>query len=243
MINAKPVPTPLPVGLKLVLDDGHVLPDPGRFRRLVGCLLYLGFTRPDISFAVQQLSQFLQAPRRSPWDATLHILSYLKGTPTIGLFFSFASSTQFTAYSDASWASSLDSHCSIIGFRVFLGSSLISWKTRKQGTISRSSAKAEYRSMESIVYELLWISVSLPIPFWCDNKAALYITANPIFHERTKHLDIDCHLVGDQFKLGFISPSHIRNSDQLAVLFTKALPSPVFARFLSKMCLSSTPPS
>ncbi|KAL2242035.1 UNVERIFIED_CONTAM: Retrovirus-related Pol polyprotein from transposon RE2 [Sesamum indicum] len=238
MINAKPVPTPLPVGLKFVLDDGHVLPDPGHFRRLVGCLLYLGFTRPDIAFAVQQL--------------TLHILRYLKGTPTIGLFFSLASSTQFTAYSDASWASYLDSHCSIIGFHVFLGSSLISWKTRKQATVSRSSAKAEYRSMASIVYELLWISfllrdlsisVSLPIPFWSDNKAALYITANPIFHERTKHLDIDCHLVGDQFKLGFISPSYIRNSDQLVVLFTKALPSPVFARFLSKMRLSSTPPS
>ncbi|KAL2226638.1 UNVERIFIED_CONTAM: Retrovirus-related Pol polyprotein from transposon RE1 [Sesamum indicum] len=131
MVNAKPAPTPLPIGLKLVLDDGCLLADPGRFRRLVGRLLYLGFTRPDISFAVQQLSQFLQAPRSSHWDAALHVLRYLKGTPSSGLFFSSASSFQFRAYFDASWASFLDSRRSIIGFCVFLGSSLISWKTKK----------------------------------------------------------------------------------------------------------------
>ncbi|KAL2231122.1 UNVERIFIED_CONTAM: Retrovirus-related Pol polyprotein from transposon RE2 [Sesamum indicum] len=126
MVNAKPAPTPLPMGLKLVLDDGCLLADPGRFRRLVGCLLYLGFTRPDISFAVQQLSQFLQAPRSSHWDTSLHILRYLKGTPSFGLFFSSDSSSQLSAYSDASWASCLDSRRSITSFCVFLSSSLIS---------------------------------------------------------------------------------------------------------------------
>ncbi|KAL2226639.1 UNVERIFIED_CONTAM: hypothetical protein Sindi_2022600 [Sesamum indicum] len=106
--------------------------------------------------------------------------------------------------------------------------------------------------MASTVCELLWVSfllrdldipVSLPIPFWCDNKAVLHISANPIFHERTKHLNIDWHLVRDQFKLDFISPSHIRSSDQLADLFTKALHSPAFPHLLSKMGLSSSPPS
>ncbi|KAK4382735.1 Retrovirus-related Pol polyprotein from transposon RE2 [Sesamum angolense] len=140
MLAAKPASTPFPLGLKLVLEDGALLPNPNKYRRLIGRLLYLGFTRPDISFAVQQLSQFLQAPRTSHWDAALHVLRYLKGTPSTGLFFSSSSSSQLTAYSDASWASCLDSRRSITGYCIFLGTSLVSWKTKKQATVSRSSA-------------------------------------------------------------------------------------------------------
>ncbi|KAK4399244.1 Retrovirus-related Pol polyprotein from transposon RE2 [Sesamum angolense] len=231
MTDAKPASTPFPPGLKLTLDGGSLLPSPDRYRRLVGRLLYLGFTRPDISFPVQQLSQFLQSPRTTHWDAALHILRYLRGSSSLGLFFSSRSSLQLSAFSDAAWASCLDSRRSITGFAFFLDPPLGS---KKQATVSRSSAEAEYRSMASTVSELLWISYLLrdfqlsiqqPIPFWCDNKAALHITANPVFHERTKHLDIDCHLVRDQFKAGFISPTHIAGPHQPADLFTKAVPS------------------
>ncbi|KAL0362397.1 UNVERIFIED_CONTAM: hypothetical protein Scaly_1194900 [Sesamum calycinum] len=106
--------------------------------------------------------------------------------------------------------------------------------------------------MGSTVCELLWISyllsdflilVQQPISFWCDNRDALHITANPVFHERTKHLDIDCHLVHDQYKRGFILPSHIRGLDQPTDLFTKALPVPAFTHLLSKLSLSSQAPS
>ncbi|KAK4394325.1 hypothetical protein Sango_1903300 [Sesamum angolense] len=105
--------------------------------------------------------------------------------------------------------------------------------------------------MASTVCELMWISyllhdflvpVQRPIPFWCDNKVALHITANPVFHERTKHLNIDCHLVRDQFKCGFITPSFIRGPDQPADFFTKALPVSVIARLLSKLGLCSQSP-
>ncbi|KAL0348032.1 UNVERIFIED_CONTAM: Retrovirus-related Pol polyprotein from transposon RE2 [Sesamum angustifolium] len=130
MLAAKPAPIPLLPGLKLVLDDGSLLPHPGTYRRLVSRLLYLGFTRPNISFSVQQLSQFLQAPRTSHWDAALHVLRYLKGTPSTGLFFSSTSPIHLNAYSDASWAFCSDSLRSITSYCVFLGSSLISWKTK-----------------------------------------------------------------------------------------------------------------
>ncbi|KAL0399261.1 UNVERIFIED_CONTAM: Retrovirus-related Pol polyprotein from transposon RE1 [Sesamum radiatum] len=252
MTEAKPASTPFPPGLRLTLEGGSLLPSPDRYRRLVGRLLYLGFTRPDISFPVQQLSQFLQSPRTTHWDAALHILRYLRGSSSLGLFFSSRSSLQLSAFSDAAWASCLDSRRSITGFCIFLGSSIVSWKTKKQATVSRSSAEAEYRSMASTVSELLWISyllrdfqlpVQRPIPFWCDNRAALHITANPVFHERTKHLDIDCHLVRDQFKAGFISPSHISGLQQPADLFTKAVPLPSFTRLLSKLGLGLQAPA
>ncbi|KAK4391491.1 hypothetical protein Sango_1926900 [Sesamum angolense] len=102
------------------------------------------------------------------------------------------------------------------------------------------------------VCELLWLSYLLralqipfttPVPFWCDNEAAIHITANPVFHERTKHLDIDCHLVRDQFKLGFIQPSHVPGRDQLADIFTKPPPICDFARLFVKLGLAPQSPS
>ncbi|KAL0440699.1 UNVERIFIED_CONTAM: Retrovirus-related Pol polyprotein from transposon RE2 [Sesamum radiatum] len=108
MLVAKPAPTPFPSSLKLVLEEGSILSDPSRYNRLISCLLYLGFTRPDISFVVQQLSQFLQAPCTSHWNDALHVLRYLKDTPCTGFCF-FFQLTQCAAYSDVSWASCLDS--------------------------------------------------------------------------------------------------------------------------------------
>ncbi|KAL0369047.1 UNVERIFIED_CONTAM: Retrovirus-related Pol polyprotein from transposon RE1 [Sesamum calycinum] len=167
MTTASSVLTPLPPGIKLTSESGALFREPDKYRRLIGRLLYLGFTRPDISFAVQQLR-----------------------TPTTGLFFPSSNTFQLTTYVDADWGACVDSRRSVTGYCVFLGSSLISWKTKKQNTVSRSSAEAEYRAMAAGVCELQWISflladfripVTTPIPFWCDNQAALHITANPCF--------------------------------------------------------------
>ncbi|KAL0303360.1 UNVERIFIED_CONTAM: Retrovirus-related Pol polyprotein from transposon RE2 [Sesamum radiatum] len=206
--DARSVSMPLPRGIKFDVESRPLLSSPDRYRRLVGRLLYLGFSRPDISFVVQQLN--------------------------------------------SGWASCTVTRHSITGFCVFLGGTLISWKTKKQETVSRSSAEAEYRSMGTVVCELLWISylliefqvpISLPIPFWCDNKAVIHITENPVFHERTKHLDIACHLVRDQFKRGFITPLHISRKEQPADLFTKSLAPPAFSFLLSKLGLRCCAPS
>ncbi|KAL0438755.1 UNVERIFIED_CONTAM: Retrovirus-related Pol polyprotein from transposon RE2 [Sesamum latifolium] len=252
LTDAKSATTPFPQHVKLSVTGGAVLSDPKRYRRLVGRLLYLGFTRPDISYSVQQLSQFLQHPCDDHWRAALHVVRYLKGTSATGLFFPCSNSFRLTAYCDADWASCVDTRRSISGFCVFLGSALISWKSKKQATVSRFSAEAEYRSMGATVCELLWITYLLrdfgikphtPIPLFCDNKAALHITANPVFHERTKHLDIDCHIVRDQYKLGLIDPSFVRSKDQVANVFTKGLPAVSFLSLLSKLALFSLAPS
>ncbi|KAK4409255.1 Retrovirus-related Pol polyprotein from transposon RE1 [Sesamum angolense] len=243
--NSKPATTPLPTGLKFSAHDVVPLHDPEPYRRLVGRLLYLSFTRPDISFGAQQLSQFVHQPGQIHMDAALHLVRYLKGCPDRGLF--FLQLFHSTAFCDADWASCVDSRRSLTGYCIFLGQALISWKTKKQTTVARSTAEAEYRSLGTTVCELQWISYLLsdfhisvprPIPVYCDNQAAIHIVANPVFHERTKHLEIDCHLVRDKFKAGFILPSHISGKSQLADLFTKLLPSPTFTSFLSKLAWS-----
>ncbi|KAL0447877.1 UNVERIFIED_CONTAM: Retrovirus-related Pol polyprotein from transposon RE2 [Sesamum latifolium] len=154
LLSAKSVTTPLPQGVKLCSDSGAFLSNPEPYRRLVGRLLYLGFTRPDISYGVQQLSQFLLHPCEGHWAAALHLVKYLKGTSHTGLFFPASSSLAFRAYCDADWGSCRDTRRSISGFCVFLGSTLVSWKSKKQNTVSRSSAEAEYRSLAATVCEL-----------------------------------------------------------------------------------------
>ncbi|KAL0282449.1 UNVERIFIED_CONTAM: Retrovirus-related Pol polyprotein from transposon RE2 [Sesamum angustifolium] len=241
MLDSRPAPTPLPPGLKLSADDGTLLLILALLD--VWSVLYLGFTRPDISFATQQLSQFLQHPRSSHWDAALHVLRYLKGTSSLGLFFSAQNSLQPTVYTDASWASCPESRRSITGFCIFLGSSLVSWKTKKQSPVSRSSAEAEYRSMGAAVCELLWLSYHLhalhipfstPVPFWCDNQAAIHTSLPTPFSMNARNtLDIDCHLVRDQFKSGFIKPSHVQAVTSSPICSQKLPPPVILLVFLS----------
>ncbi|KAL0451888.1 UNVERIFIED_CONTAM: Retrovirus-related Pol polyprotein from transposon RE1, partial [Sesamum latifolium] len=126
-------------------------------KRLVGKLLYLGFTRLDISQATQQLSQFLKQPYKQHLDAAVHLLRYLKGYSAKGLFFPATISTDLVAYCDAYWGSCVDSRNSLLGYCIFLGSALISWKTKKQNIISRSTTEAEYRSMSSTACKLTWV--------------------------------------------------------------------------------------
>ncbi|KAK6142001.1 hypothetical protein DH2020_016217 [Rehmannia glutinosa] len=244
MLDCKPATTPFPPGLKLVADCGVPLPNPDRFRRLVGRLLYLNLTRPDITFCVQQLSQFVNHPLTSHWEDATHLLRYLKGCPSLGLFYSAGGGTSLRAYSDADWAGCPDTRRSITGYCIFLGDCLISWKSKKQQTVSKSSAEAEYRALSSTVCELQWISyvamdlhldIPTPIPLFCDNQAALHIVANPVFHERTKHIEIDCHITRDQFKAGFIAPQKVPSSLQLGDIFTKALGPGLLRAFLSKL--------
>ncbi|KAL0417203.1 UNVERIFIED_CONTAM: Retrovirus-related Pol polyprotein from transposon RE2 [Sesamum latifolium] len=223
LIQAKNTNTPLPTGVKLTSDCGCLLTDPSKYRRLVGRILYLGFTRPDVSHAAQQLSQYLQHPCQSHWDAAVHLVKYLKGNPATGLFFPSNNSVQLTTFCDADWADCLDTRRSLMGFCIFLGHTPISWKTKKQATVSKSTAEAEIS--ESGIY-----SIGSPHH------------SHPVFHERTKHLEIDCHIVRDKFKEGFVNPTHICANDQVADIFTKPLPGPAFQYMKSKLNLLSLPP-
>ena len=156
-LGCKPAVLPMDPKVKLCSFEGDSLPDASLYRRLVGRLLYLTISRPDITFAVHKLSQFLAKPRQPHLDAAHHLLQYLKSSPGQGVLFSSQSSFQLRAFADADWGSCLDSRKSVTGFCIFLGDSMVSWKAKKQTTLSRSSAEAEYRALASTVSELVLI--------------------------------------------------------------------------------------
>lgn len=141
-------------------------------------------------------------------------------------------SLSLSAYCDANWAACPLTRRSLTGYVIMLGDYIVSWKMKKQPTVSRSSAEAEYRAMAMTYSELKWTIELLeslgihrhdPVPFHCDNKAALHIAANPVFHERTKHIEIDCHFIRDAVLDGIIATQHIDTIEQLADIFTKLL--------------------
>ncbi|KAE8721524.1 hypothetical protein F3Y22_tig00015825pilonHSYRG00003 [Hibiscus syriacus] len=244
MSGSKPARTPLEQNVKLTTaeydelcmkgsnENDELLVDKSVFQRLIGRLIYLTHTRPDITFVVHYLSQFMQQPKESHLRSVLRIVRYIKKSPGQGILMDSNSSCELNAYCDLDWVACPISRSSISGFCIKLGNSLVSWKSKKQNVIARSSAEAEYRSMATTTAGLTWLNGlanelglerRYPVRLHCDNKVALQIAANPVYHERTKHIEIDCHFVREKIQEGLIKTDFVSSSEQLADIFTKAL--------------------
>ena len=243
-LGAKPSSFPVDQNISLTQEGGELLIDPSQYRRLVGRLIYLTITRPDLAYAVHILSQFMEKPRQPHLAAAHQVLRYIKKAPGQGILLPSTGSIELTAYCDADWARCKDTRRSITGYCVLLGDAPVSWKTKKQSTVARSSAEAEYRSMATTSCEVTWLKSLLndlrvkqlnPIRMFCDNQAALHIANNPVFHERTKHIEIDCHVVREKIQRGLLKTMHIGTKEQPADLFTKPLGSAHFSTLLHKL--------
>jgi histone deacetylase 1/2 len=233
MGKSKPVDTPISTIDKLSLSDGVRLGpvDSTRYRSMVRALQYLTLTRPDISFAVNKVCQFLHAPTTTHWSAVKRIMRYIQGTLSMGLKVRRSASTIVSAFSDADWAGCVDDRRSTGGFAVFFGSNLVSWSARKQPTISRSSTEAGYKALANSTAETMWIQqllTELQVPhspvarLWC-NIGATYFSANPVFHGRTKHIEIDFHFVRERVAQKLLDIRYISTNDQVADGFTKPI--------------------
>ncbi|XP_022019011.1 uncharacterized mitochondrial protein AtMg00810-like [Helianthus annuus] len=242
--GCRPSSFPMEPSLKLDKEATRPKVDGGRYRRLVGRLLYLQATRPDITYAVNVLSQFVSDPRQSHLDVVHRVLRYLKATLGQGILLSRENNYKLVGYCDADWLGCPFSRRSRTGYLLLLGGAPISWKTKKQSVVSRSSAEAEYRSMASTTSEILWMRWLLqeldvpsdgPTPLFCDNQAALHIANNPVFHERTKHVEMDCYFVRERVETKEIQPLNINSSMQIADLFTKSLGAPQLILLLGKL--------
>ena len=248
MTDCKQCSTLVDTNPKVAAADGAPVVDATDFRSLAGALQYLTFTRPDIAYAVQQICLHMHDPRAPHVAALKRILRYVRGTLHLGLLLRPSTSADLVVYTDADWMGCPDTRKSTSGYALFLGDNLISWSSKRQNTVSRSSAEAEYRAVANGVAEASWLRQllqELHAPLrqatlvYCDNISAVYMSSNPVQHQRTKHIEIDLHFVREQVSIGDLRVLHVPTSSQYADIFTKGLPSSVFTEFRSSLNVQS----
>lgn len=228
--------------------------DPTQYRSIVGALQYVTLTRPDIAYCVNKICQFLANPRDTHWRAVKRILCYLQGTSNYGLLFQPAPlDTHFSlrAYCDSDSASDPDDRRNTSGSCLFFGPNLVSWRSKKQTLVARSSAEAEYHGMANATADLLWVlsllgelQVTTQAPILlCDNLSAGMLSHNPVLHARTKHLKLDIHFVREKVAAKQLTIQHVPGVHQLVDALTNPLSAQSFTdlRFKLKMIPYSSP--
>ncbi|RVW95106.1 Retrovirus-related Pol polyprotein from transposon RE1 [Vitis vinifera] len=249
MMECTHINTPVDLKSIITLFDEQPI-DPTQYRQLVGSLQYLTFTRPDIVHAVNKACQYFQEPTKADLRVVKHILRYLKGTMEHGIRFFKQSSLRLTSFCDADWAGCTNIRRSTSGYCIFLGANCISWSSKRQPTVSRSSAEAEYRYFASSAVEITWLTFLLrdigirlcePPQLLCGNLNALHMIVNPVFHAHSKHIELDYHYVREKVASGVLITHFLPSSLQVANIFTKALPKTSFQVFRFKLGVHKLP--
>ncbi|XP_057425714.1 uncharacterized mitochondrial protein AtMg00810-like [Lotus japonicus] len=252
MASCKPSAAPVDTKQKLSTSSGTPYENPTLYRSLAGALQYLTFTRPDIFYDVQQVFLHMHAPCTDHMLALKCILRYVQGTIHFGLSLTPSPIQKLISYTDADWGGCPDTRRSTSGYCVFLGDNLISWSSKRQPTLSRSNAEAEYRGVANVVSESCWLrnlllELHFPLPratlLYCDNVSAIYLSGNPVQHQRTKHIEMDIHFVREKVARGQVRVLHVPSRYQIADIFTKGLPRVLFDDFRTSLIVRDPPAS
>ena len=238
MQDCKGVKIPMPTKGHLCTNENGIDFDHKVYRSMIGSLLYLCASRPDIMLSVCMCARFQAAPKESHHKAVKHILRYLAHTPTLGLWYPKGSAFDLIGYSDSDYAGDRVDRKSTSGTCHFLGRSLVCWSSKKQNCVSLSTAEAEYIAAGSCCAQLLWMKQTLKdygvnvknVPLFCDNESAIKIAHNPVQHSKTKHIQIRHHFLRDHVLKGDISIEHVKTEEQLADIFTKPLDEKRFSK-------------
>lgn len=243
MLGCEPIGSPMEQNHGLEECFDQVPADKEQYQRLVGRLIYLSHTRPDIAYAVSVVSRFMYNPGQQHMDAVIRILRYLKSAPGRGLMFSKHGHLNISGYTDSDWGGKGDRRRSTSGYVTFVGGNLVTWKSKKQQVVSLSSAEAEYRAMVKGICELLWLKRLMeelgfptknPMKLFGDKQSAIKIAENPVQHDRTKHVEIDRIFIYEKLEEKIIEVPYVRTTQQLADILTKAVSNSIFNDSLVK---------
>ncbi|KAK1413456.1 hypothetical protein QVD17_35229 [Tagetes erecta] len=244
MLNCKPIETPMDNTVKLYADKGKELDDPTMYRKIIGGLIYLTLTRPDIAFEVGVLSRYMQSPRKPHLDAVRRVLRYVKGTLGLGISFKRGEKLNLVGYCDADYAGDLDTRRSTTGYVFKMGSSAVVWCSKRQPTVSLSTTEAEYRAAAMATQEMVWLKLLLSdlkqevdekVELFCDNMSSIYLANNPTFHARSKHIEVHYHFVREKVLEDKVDLKYVNTHHQVADVFTKSLPSVKLKEFREAM--------
>ena len=243
MKDAKPAKTPMGTDGHTDLNKGGKSVDQKAYRSMIGSLLYLCASRPDIMLSVCMCARFQSDPKECHLVAVKRILRYLVATPCFGIWYPKGSTFDLVGYSDSDYAGCKVDRKSTSGTCQFLGRSLVSWNSKKQTSVALSTAEAEYVAAGQCCAQLLWMRQTLrdfgynlsKVPLLCDNESAIRMAENPVEHSRTKHIDIRHHFLRDHQQKGDIEVFHVSTENQLADIFTKPLDEKTFCRLRSEL--------
>jgi hypothetical protein len=244
MEDSSPVSTPMVVGCKLSKYDMSPDVDQRTYQSMIGSLLYITTSCPDIMQVVGMVGHYQSTPKESHLVAVTRIFKYLKGTMTYGLWYPRNQNFQLTAYSDADWANCVDERKNTSGGAFFLGDSLVAWLSKKQGSISLSTIEAKYIVAATCCTLILWMIQTLadlkvtytdPIPLHYDNTSAISLSKNPILHSKSKHIPIKHHFFREQVTNRIVQVNYIPSTEQIADIFTKPLTTTPFGYFRQKL--------
>jgi hypothetical protein len=245
MDSANPKATPADPSSRLTMsmspttESGTFVMRKVPYREAVGCLMYLTIvSRPDIAFAVGQVSRYCENPGPAHWEAVKRILAYISGTRKHGLLFS-GSSQPLNGFSDADYGGDLDHRRSTTGYIFTHNGGPVAWCSRRQTCTTLSTTEAEYVAASETSREAIWLRHLLqdidlanpnPVKIHCDNQSAIQLVRNPVLHARTKHINIRYHFIRDQLESNKIDIIYIETKMQIADILTKPLATPLFER-------------